>query len=38
MSEPAPRPDRIGRVKRLRGAFEDYLETLQTRFGDMQAS
>ena len=38
MSSPARRPDRIGRVRSLDGALEDYVRELQTRFAELDLS
>jgi len=38
MDRAARRPDRIGRVRQLRGALEDYLRELQTRFQALDLS
>jgi phosphoglucosamine mutase len=35
MGEPVAPPERIGRVRRLRGALEDYLRELHTRFQEL---
>ncbi|MGH2861032.1 MAG: phosphoglucosamine mutase [Solirubrobacteraceae bacterium] len=32
------RPDRIGHVRRMQGAFEDYVHVLHTRFADLDLS
>jgi phosphoglucosamine mutase len=37
LAEPR-RPDRIGRVRELHGALEDYLRELHTRFGELDLS
>jgi phosphoglucosamine mutase len=35
LERPAPAPERIGRVRRLHGALEDYLRELQVRFAEL---
>jgi phosphoglucosamine mutase len=35
LEQPAPRPGRIGRVRRFHGALEDYLRELHTRFAGL---
>jgi phosphoglucosamine mutase len=35
LDKPPPFPDRIGRVRRLHGALEDYLRELHVRFADL---
>ncbi|MDQ2894740.1 MAG: phosphoglucosamine mutase [Actinomycetota bacterium] len=35
LAQPAPPPGRIGRVRPLHGALEDYLRELHTRFADL---
>jgi phosphoglucosamine mutase len=36
LDDPAPSPSRIGRVRPLEGALEDYLTALHTRFGGLR--
>ncbi len=38
LAQPAPAPARIGRVRPLHGALEDYLRELHTRFADLDLS
>jgi phosphoglucosamine mutase len=38
LERPPPVPDRIGRVRRLHGALEDYLRELHTRFAELDLS
>jgi phosphoglucosamine mutase len=38
LERPVPVPDRIGRVRRLHGALEDYLRELHTRFAELDLS
>jgi phosphoglucosamine mutase len=38
IAEPALRPERIGRVRQLPGALEDYLRELHTRFSELELS
>ena len=38
LEKPSPPPPRIGRVRRLHGALEDYLRELHTRFADLDLS
>ncbi len=38
LEQPPASPERIGRVRRLRGALEDYLRALHTRFVDLDLS
>ena len=38
MSSPGRQPERIGRVRPLAGAHDDYVRELQTRFGDLDLS
>jgi phosphoglucosamine mutase len=38
LGRPVPAPERIGRVRRLHGAMEDYLRELHTRFADLDLS
>jgi phosphoglucosamine mutase len=38
LEQPAPRPERIGRVRRLHGALEDYLRELHSRFAALDLS
>jgi len=38
LERPPPVPDRIGRVRRLHGALEDYLRELHSRFAELDLS
>jgi phosphoglucosamine mutase len=38
IQSPADQPERIGRVRRLHGALEDYIRELHTRFQDLDLS
>jgi phosphoglucosamine mutase len=38
LGQPIPEPERIGRVRRLHGALEDYLRELHTRFAELDLS
>ena len=38
LEKPSPPPPRIGRVRRLHGALEDYLRELHTRFAELDLS
>jgi phosphoglucosamine mutase len=38
LGQPIPAPERIGRVRPLHGALEDYLRELHTRFADLDLS
>jgi phosphoglucosamine mutase len=38
LGQPVPMSDRIGRVRRLHGALEDYLRALHERFGQLDLS